>query len=113
MEFAGEYRGRVSGCVAARDTRPISARAATFSAYPSSGACCGSNFGPDSDVDVLVEFKPGCHPGWAIIDVEEELSALLGGRAVDLVNPKYLNPHLRSQILENAVVQYEADRGTE
>jgi predicted nucleotidyltransferase len=38
--------------------------------------------------------------------MEQELSALLGGRKVDLVNEKYLNPRLRERILAQAEVQY-------
>lgn len=55
------------------------------------GSALREDFGPDSDVDVLVEFEPGHTPGLAVVDVEEELSALLGGRRVDMVNPRYLN----------------------
>ncbi|MFH1113432.1 MAG: nucleotidyltransferase domain-containing protein [Pseudomonadota bacterium] len=44
-------------------------------------ACFGSavrdDFGPDSDVDVLVAFAPDHTPGWDIVDIEEDLSALL------------------------------------
>jgi predicted nucleotidyltransferase len=73
-------------------------------------ACFGSavrdDFGPDSDVDVLVEFAPDHTPGWEIVDVEEELSALLGGRKVDVVNPKYLNRRLRDRVLAEAEVLY-------
>lgn len=69
-------------------------------------ACFGSvvrdDFGPDSDVDLLVEFEPGHTPGLEIIDIEEELSGLFGGRNVDIVNPKYLNHRLRDRILAEA-----------
>jgi len=70
------------------------------------GSVLRDDFGPDSDVDVLVEFAPGHTPGLAIVDVEEELSALLGGRRVDMVNPKYLNRRLESRVLSEAEVQY-------
>lgn len=70
------------------------------------GSVLRDDFRPESDVDVLVEFKLGHTPGWDIVDLEEELSGLFGGRRVDLVNPKYLNPRLRDQILASAVVQY-------
>ncbi len=73
-------------------------------------ACFGSavrdDFGPNSDVDVLVEFAPGHSPGWEIVDIEEELSALLGGRDVDILNPKYLNRRLRDQVLAEAEVLF-------
>jgi len=38
--------------------------------------------GPHSNVDLLVEFQPGHTPGWEIVDIEEELSRLFGGRNV-------------------------------
>src|SRR5687767_7374331 len=54
------------------------------------GSILRDNFRPDgdqpSDVDVLVEFEPGHTPGWEIVDIEQALSGLFGGRKVDLVN---------------------------
>ena len=70
------------------------------------GSVLRDDFGAHSDVDVLVEFAPGRTPGLAIVDVEEELSSLLGGRRVDVVNPKYLNRRLKSRVLAEAEVQY-------
>jgi uncharacterized protein len=70
------------------------------------GSVLRGDFRPDSDVDVLVEFEPGHTPGLEIVDIEEELSGLLGGRRVDLVNPKYLNRHLKDRVLAEAEVQY-------
>ena len=70
------------------------------------GSVLRDDFGPQSDVDVLIEFAPGRTPGLEIVDIEEELSALLGGHKVDLVNPKYLNRRLKRRVLESAEVQY-------
>ncbi|MBU0638289.1 MAG: nucleotidyltransferase family protein [Planctomycetes bacterium] len=72
------------------------------------GSVLREDFRPDSDVDVLIRFAPGHTPGWEIVDLGEELSALLGGRRVDIVDPRYLNPRLRERVLRAAVVQYEA-----
>jgi uncharacterized protein len=47
------------------------------------GSALRYDFGPDSDVDVLVEFEPGHVPGLAFFGIEQELSAILG-RKVDL-----------------------------
>lgn len=71
------------------------------------GSYLRDDFRPDSDVDVLVLFEPGHTVGFRIIDMEEELSNLFGGRRVDLVNEKYLNHRLRDRILASAEVQYE------
>jgi uncharacterized protein len=70
------------------------------------GSFLRDDFRPDSDVDVLVEFEPDHTPGFAIIRIEEELSAILGGHKVDMVNPKYLNHRLKDRILASAEVQY-------
>ena len=70
------------------------------------GSSVRDDFGPDSDVDVLVEFAPGHTPGLSIVDVEDELSRLLGGRWVDLANPRYLNRRLKDRVLAEAEVQY-------
>lgn len=72
------------------------------------GSIVKQTFGPDSDVDVLVEFEPGHVPGLALIRMQDELGALLGGREVDLVTPKFLNRRVRDQIMREAVVQYAA-----
>ena len=47
------------------------------------GSVLREDFLPISDVDVLVEFKPGHLPGLAFFAMQEELSSILG-REVDL-----------------------------
>jgi predicted nucleotidyltransferase len=62
---------------------------------------------PDSDVDLLVEFEPGHTPGlFALAGIEEELSALLGGRRVDLHTAGDLSRHFRDEVVREAAVQY-------
>lgn len=73
------------------------------------GSVLREDFRPDSDVDVLVVFEPGQVLGWDIIDLEEELSRILGGRKIDLIKEKYLNHLLRDRILSQAEVQYNAE----
>ena len=65
--------------------------------------------GPDSDVDLLVEFEPGRAPGLlALAEMEAELSELLHGRRVDLRTPNDLSSLFRESVLNEAVVQYAA-----
>jgi predicted nucleotidyltransferase len=71
------------------------------------GSVLRDDFHPGSDVDVLVEFEPGHTPGWEIVDIEDELGQIFGGRKVDMVNPKFLSARLRDRILHEAVVQYD------
>jgi len=62
---------------------------------------------PDSDVDLLVEFEPGRAPGLlALAGIEAELSALLGGRRVDLRTAQDLSRHFRSEVVRTAEIQY-------
>jgi hypothetical protein len=70
------------------------------------GSVLRRDFDSDSDVDVLVEFEPGHVPGLALIRMQDELSALLGGREVDLVTPKFLHPRIRDRVLAEMEVQY-------
>jgi len=72
------------------------------------GSALRDDFGPQSDVDVLVEFEDGHTPGFKFIDIQDELSRLLGGRAVDLVTPKFLNHRIKDIVLKEALVAYGA-----
>ena len=61
----------------------------------------------ESDIDLLVEFDPDRH--LSLIEresLEVEMSALFGGRRVDLVNRKYLNRHMAPMILGEAELRY-------
>jgi len=77
------------------------------------GSSLRDDFGPDSDVDVLVEFEAGHTPGWEIVDIGDELSDVFGGRYVDIVNPKYLLPSIKKRVLTSAVVLYDPVGGEE
>jgi predicted nucleotidyltransferase len=71
------------------------------------GSALRSDFRPDSDIDLLVEFEPDHIPGlFGIAPMERELSALCGGRKVDLRTPEDLSRYFRLRVLEEAEVQY-------
>ena len=55
---------------------------------------------PGSDVDLLVEFIPGQAPdAFALVDLQDEFSALFGGRPVDLAFASILrNPYRQRRI---------------
>ena len=72
------------------------------------GSVLRDDFSPNSDVDVLVEFEEGHTPGLGFIDIQDDLSKLLGGREVDLVTPKFLNHRIRERVLQEAQVAYGA-----
>lgn len=73
------------------------------------GSILRDDFGPDSDVDVLVTFAPGRDTTleeW--LDMRDELAAIFG-REVDLVEQRLLrNPFRRHHILTNRRVVYAA-----
>lgn len=75
------------------------------------GSVLRDDFGPESDIDVLVTFEPEATPVPDRQQMREELEAILG-RPVDLVyrrvierDPNYL---LRKAILRSALVVYAA-----
>lgn len=71
------------------------------------GSALRADLSPESDIDVLVEFDLGHIPGLlGIAHMERELSALLGGRKVDLRTPEDLSRYFRQRVLEEAEVQY-------
>jgi predicted nucleotidyltransferase len=64
---------------------------------------------PDSDIDLLVEFEPGAVPGFlGIAAIEGELSALLGGRRIDLRTAQELSRYFRDDVERTAEVQFAA-----
>lgn len=72
------------------------------------GSALRGDFGPGSDVDVLVEFEPDHVPGLIRFSgMELELSDLLG-RRVDLNTPGTLSPYFRDDVMSEARVQYVA-----
>lgn len=71
------------------------------------GSVLRADFGPHSDVDVLVEFQPGARVGlFELYEMEQELSRLLGGRKVDMNTPRSLSKYFRDQVLQEAEAQY-------
>jgi uncharacterized protein len=61
----------------------------------------------DSDLDFLIEYDPDHRPGLeSLQQIQDELAEVCGGRRVDLVNPKYLNPRLKDRILAEAQIIY-------
>ena len=72
------------------------------------GSVLTDRFGPDSDVDVLVEFNPDHIPGLiALSGMERELSEILGRRA-DMRTPNDLSRYFRDEVVRQALVQYAA-----
>ncbi len=72
------------------------------------GSILRDDFGPSSDVDVLVEFQPGQRVGlFRLTGIELALSDLLG-RKVDLNTAGFLSPYFREEVLREARTLYVA-----
>lgn len=72
------------------------------------GSILREDFLPTSDIDVLVEFKPGTRVGLRFFELQDKLSRLFG-RTVDLHTPAFLSKKFRDEVLSLAAVQYEAN----
>ncbi len=69
------------------------------------GSALGEGFGPDSDVDLLVEFEAGRTPGLGFARLQRELSELVG-RQVDLHTYRSLSRYFRDEVLRESEVIY-------
>jgi predicted nucleotidyltransferase len=73
------------------------------------GSFTRDDFGPESDIDVLVEFKPEAGVGlFELAGMEEELAAVMGGRRVEINTPNSLSPYFRDRVLTQAEEAYAA-----
>ncbi len=73
------------------------------------GSILRKDFGPESDIDVLVSFEPEVPWSlWDMMDMQEELQNLTG-RPIDLIEKEGLrNPFRRNEILTTNRVIYAA-----
>ena len=72
------------------------------------GSVLRDDFGPESDIDVLVELEPNHTIGLLkMAQMEIDLSELMGGRKVDVRTPQDLSKYFRDRVIAEAVVQYE------
>jgi predicted nucleotidyltransferase len=75
------------------------------------GSALRDDFGPESDIDVLVEFEPEQRLSlFGFVGIQDELSSLLGGRPVDMATPDEINRWIRNRVLREAQVVYDAAR---
>ncbi len=72
------------------------------------GSVVRGDFGPKSDVDVLVEFASSARVGlFDLARLQLELAELMG-RDVHLATPRSLSRYFRSEVIDNAVPVYVA-----
>ena len=72
------------------------------------GSVLRDDFGPESDIDVLVEFLPQTRTSlFRLVDMQDELTEIFG-RQVDLVTKPSLHPYIRDNVLRGREVIYVA-----
>ncbi len=70
------------------------------------GSILRQDFGPGSDIDLLVEFDPGNIPGLIrLAGMENELAEILG-RKVDIRTAQDLSRYFRQDVIKSSEVQY-------
>jgi uncharacterized protein len=70
------------------------------------GSVLRDDFGPESDIDFLVEFAPAHIPGLLrLSEMESELSEIVGRKA-DLRTAGDLSRYFRDEIIQSAEVEY-------
>ena len=73
------------------------------------GSALREDFGPESDIDVLVEFEPGRRIGFfGLFELEEALGSFFRGRKVDLRTAEDLSPYFRTDVLKASRPLYDA-----
>ena len=73
------------------------------------GSALREDFGPDSDIDMLIEYAPEAKiDAYAILRQKADLSELIG-RPVDLGTPQTLSPYIRQEVIESAEPLYDVD----
>ncbi|MDO8587666.1 MAG: nucleotidyltransferase family protein [Armatimonadota bacterium] len=72
------------------------------------GSALRDDFGPDSDVDVLVEFEPEREPSMPRLSAMERELSEMAGRKVDLRTPEDLSRYFRDEVVAGAKELYAA-----
>jgi len=111
-DHAAEYTLEPSGGLPVIDKRALAALCRKYGVKKMSlfGSAARNELRPDSDVDLLVEFKRARRSTYVdVVHLQDELSPLLGGRDIHVAGREILdNPFRRKTILRDLRVLYEA-----
>jgi len=109
-DHAAEYTVEPTGRLPELDLKALAAICRKYAVKKMSlfGSAARDELRPDSDVDLLVEFKPKQGPSlWGLTDMQDALSPLFGGREVHIAGPGILdNPYRRKTIERDLKVLY-------
>ena len=111
-EHAAEYTVEPSGRLPEIDLKALAAVCRKYGIRKMSlfGSAARGELRPDSDVDLMVEFKPSSKTTYFdYARMQDELSPLFGKREVHVAGPEILeNPYRRKSILPDLKILYEA-----
>jgi predicted nucleotidyltransferase len=109
-EHAAEYTVEPSGRLTEIDPKALAAICRKYRVKKMSlfGSAARNELREDSDVDLLVEFKPKQGPSlWGLTEMQDALSPLFGGRSVHIAGPGILdNPYRRETIERDLKLLY-------
>lgn len=112
QEHATEYTIEPSGRLPEIDTKALALTCRKYGVKKMSlfGSAARNELRPDSDVDLLVEFKRSNKTGlFELVHMQDELSPLFGNRTIQIAGPGILkNPYRRQTILPDLKTLYEA-----
>jgi predicted nucleotidyltransferase/DNA-binding transcriptional ArsR family regulator len=112
QEHAAEYTIEPSGRLPDLDRKALAAICRKYGVKKMSlfGSAARGEMRPDSDVDLLVEFKRSSKTTYFdFVHLQDELSPLFGKREVHLAGPEILqNPYRKKTILPDLKTLYEA-----
>lgn len=112
QEHAAEYTIEPSGRLPEIDTRALASICRKYGVKKMSlfGSAARNQLRPDSDVDLLVEFKRSSKTGlFELVHMQDELSPLFGKRTIQIAGSGILkNPYRRETILPDLKTLYEA-----
>ena len=109
-EHAAEYTVEPAGRLPEIDAKAVAAICRRYKVKKMAlfGSAARGELRPDSDIDLLVEFKPKQGPSlWGLTDMQDALSPLFEGRQVHIAGPGILNnPYRRKTIERDLKVLY-------
>lgn len=112
QEHATEYTIEPAGRLPEIDVKALALLCRKYGVRKMSlfGSAARNELRPDSDVDLLVEFKRSSKTGlFELVHMQEELSPLFGNRTIQITGPGILkNPYRRETILPDLKTLYEA-----
>ena len=69
------------------------------------GSALRNDFGLDSDIDLLVKFRPGARVGlFRVVGLEKALSSFFGQRKIDLRTVGDLSPYIQDRVVKDAQI---------